>query len=100
MLPIGKRNRFGILTKRGKSMTIKHLRPVALTVITLMGAFYLRTAEAAVPADECNAYAEGYAAGYCAALGHDDWGSVTYRCDGGSATIINVTCQDYDHEVH
>jgi len=69
------------------------LRPLALAII-LMGAFHLRTAQAAEPAvyDQCDSYAAGYADGYCDAQGKD-WSSVTYTCtSGGQATGLKVTC--------
>lgn len=76
-------------------MNIAGLRNVGLALVTLVGAAHLSTAEATpLKSDACDDNAAGFAAGFCAGKGHDDWGSVTYTCNGGTAQIVSVTCVD------
>ena len=71
-----------------------HLRRVALAAVTIAGAFHVRTADAATTPPPCQAWAEGYAAGFCAAHGHAGWSSVFYTCnEDGTANILRVVCQ-------
>ena len=76
-------------------MNIKKFRTAGLALVTILGAANLSAADApAVVQDACDDNAAGFAAGFCAGKGHDDWGSVTYTCDGGKASVISVTCVD------
>ena len=67
---------------------------VSLAIVTLAGAFHLDSAQAAEPgrADDCDTWAQGYAAGFCAAKGGQP-ASVSYTCNtDGSITIHEVRC--------
>lgn len=76
-------------------MNVKRFRTAALALVTILGAADLSTAGATpAPVDGCEDNATGFAAGFCAGKGHDDWGSVTYTCSGGKATILEVECVD------
>jgi len=66
-------------------------------LLTLVGAFHLRGAQAAQPEDysECSDYARGYAAGYCDATTGGAWMLVSYNysCNAdGTATVSNINC--------
>lgn len=74
-----------------------YLRPAALALVTLIGGFQLRTADAAEPArfDACDDRAVDYGTGYCDGKMGDSWetGDVTYSCNAdGSVTIHEVNC--------
>jgi hypothetical protein len=76
-------------------MTIDGFRTVGLALVTLLGAAHLSTAEATPLNNEsCHDKAAGYAAGFCDGMGHDDWGSVTYTCNGDQPQILEVECTD------
>lgn len=79
-------------------MNISGFRTIGLSLVTLLGAAHLSTAEATPPAPDCHDEAAGFARGFCAGAGHDDWSSVTYTCEGGQAQIISVTCSDGPQE--
>lgn len=68
---------------------------VGLAVFTLAGAFNLDSAQAAEPAQtDCDSYADGYAAGFCAAKGGTP-AEITYTCNpDGTVTVHNVTCYE------
>jgi hypothetical protein len=68
---------------------------VSLALVTLAGAFHLNSAKAAEPAQaDCQSYANGYAAGYCAATGTTP-ASITFTCyPNGSVTVHKVTCHE------
>ncbi len=68
---------------------------ISLAAVILAGAFHLDSAQAAEPAQvNCAAYADGYAAGYCAARGGTPAQIIfTYNPDG-TITVHNVSCYD------
>jgi len=71
-------------------------RPIALGIV-LAGSIHLTTAEPVHAASSaatmpCTAWAEGYAAGYCAAK-NQVVGNVGYMCnDDGTATFFVLDC--------
>lgn len=76
---------------------INFLRPAALALVTLIGGFQLRTADAAELArfDRCDDRAVDYGMGYCDGATGGNWstGDVTYSCNAdGSVTIWEVNC--------
>jgi hypothetical protein len=80
-------------------MNIEGFRTVGLALVTLLGAAHLSTAEATpLATDPCEDNATGFAAGFCSAMGHDDWGSVTYECVDGRARVVEVECVDTEDE--
>lgn len=66
---------------------------VGLAAVTLAGGFHLDSAQAAEPAQtDCDSYADGYAAGFCAAKGGRPV-EIEYTCNpDGTITVHNVVC--------
>ena len=76
-------------------MAANKFRTIGLALVTMLGSAHLSTSAAAAPVqDACDANAAGFAAGFCSAMGHDDWGSVTYTCEGGKAQVEEIECVD------
>jgi hypothetical protein len=76
-------------------MSANKFRTIGLALVTLLGSVHLSTTATAAPVqDACDSNAAGFAEGFCSAMGHDDWGSVTYTCEGGKAKVSSVTCVD------
>jgi hypothetical protein len=67
---------------------------ISLAVVTLAGAFHLDSAQAAEPLSvgPCDTYADGYAAGFCAARGGRP-AEIVYTCNpDGTITVHSVSC--------
>jgi len=75
-------------------MAANKFRTIGLALVTMLGSAHLTTTAAAAPVQDCESNATGFAAGFCSAMGHDDWGSVTYTCSGGKAQVVEVECVD------
>lgn len=73
-------------------MLSRKFRMLGFAVVTLVGAVHVTNAKAAPTGryTECAAYAEGYAAGYCAAQNRSVCG-LSYTCLGRNATPIDVS---------
>ncbi len=78
---------------------------IGVAVVAMLGGFQVQPLSAAEPVcgtqAACDTYAQGYAAGFCAAKGHEGYQSVTYTCNAdGTATIISVSCIEIDRRPH
>jgi hypothetical protein len=77
-------------------MLSRKFRMLGFAVVTLVGAVHVSTASASPRPlglfDACDTYAQGYAAGFCAAQGKSVCG-LSYTCIGHDATPIDISAE-------